>query len=386
MRNFFRLFAAALLVALVLSFLRAEVVEGGAEVSSNFSDGWRTALPGWKYEFPRDHFRHSEFKTEWWYFTGNLRSDDGKEQFGFQLTFFRHGIRPQLFSDVRSAFAAREIAFAHFAISDFYNKKYFHTSRWARVALGGAFFPEFRIGESTLVSIHSWRALLIGPDRLFLEASDEDMRIELELVSQKPPIVHGRDGVSQKADGAGRASHYYSLTRLKARGWLFLHGRKIAVSGQAWYDHEWATNQLTAEQVGWDWFCLQFEDGTELMLFQIRRREGGCDPNSSATFVYSDGRSLNLTSNDFLLEPLRYNQSKKTGAVYPLDWKIQIPSLDLNLIVLARMDEQEFTDPPIIYWEGAIHAEGKREGRPIRGFGYLEMTGYGSAIVGMQAR
>ena len=344
-------------------------------------DSWRVSLPGWNYVFPRDHGSHPDFKTEWWYFTGNLKSDTGRE-FGYQLTFFRQGVRPPSERPVAaSRFVVDHVQFVHFAISDISRGRFFFDQDLTRGAFGEAGFSDGErlawIGRCSLV-------LLPGGGFRIVGASSE-LSLDLELHSAKPVVFHGAEGVSQKAAGPGRASHYYSFTRLLSKGSLSVEGEKFAVTGTSWYDHEWATNQLTADQVGWDWFSLQFDDGSELMLFQIRTKEGGRDPFSGGTYVRADGSSVAVRNEDFVLTPGRTWQSKSTSATYPVEWNLKIVKLDLDIDIAARLDTQELVLAPISYWEGSIRAVGKHSGKPVSGLGYLEMTGYAGPIVGMQA-
>lgn len=342
---------------------------------------WKIALPGWKYEFPRDHFSHEGFKTEWWYFTGNVRSVDQSQEFGYQLTFFRQGIHPQMPEGIRSSFAVRDLSFAHFAVTNLSTRTYRHFSRWNRGAFGQAGFSE----GAAVAWIRDWKLELGGePGEFLLRAAEKDVAINLRLKSLKMPVFHGADGVSQKAAGEGRASHYYTFTRLETRGTIFFQGREFEVAGWSWYDHEWATNQLTDQQKGWDWFSLQFEDGTELMLFQIRLKDGGRDPFSAGTWVREDGTAVPLKVQDFEMEPVDFWTSPETRGSYPVEWSIKIPAKDIAVTVRARMHGQEFREPPVIYWEGAVEATGMRGGNPVRALGYLEMTGYAGEITGMQ--
>jgi len=198
-------------------------------------------------------------------------------------------------------------------------------------------------------------------------------------------VIHGRDGVRQTSEGAGRASHYYSLTRLETTGTVQISKTSYSVSGLTWFDHEWATNQLAAHQTGWDWFSLQFENGSELMIFQIRTKDGERDTFSSGSWIAADGSTRKIDFADFSLEPTEWWTSQKTKGRYPVGWKISIPLLDLSLAVRARFSEQELAAEPFSYWEGAIAAEGQHAGTPLLGKGYLEMTGYAGEIVGIQA-
>jgi predicted secreted hydrolase len=342
---------------------------------------WRVSLPGWNARFPEDHGSHPDFKTEWWYFTGNVESDDGRE-FGYQLTFFRQGVIDPSQKTPPSRFVQRDVKFAHFAVSDIGSKSFRHFQKLARGAFGEAGFDD----TSRVAWIDSWSCERIGLHDFRLTADDGDVAIDLTLRSARDPVWHGRDGVSQKSEGEGRASHYYSLTRLETTGTVRLGDTTRRVTGLSWFDHEWATNQLASHQTGWDWFSLQFDNGTELMLFQIRTRDGGRDPYSSGTWIATDGTTRKIPREEFELEPTDWWKSPKTGGRYPIGWKIAIPSLDASLTVRARFPAQELDSEPFSYWEGAISAEGTLGNQPLRGKGYLEMTGYAGGIVGMQAQ
>jgi predicted secreted hydrolase len=342
---------------------------------------WRVSLPGWNYQFPTDHGAHPDFKTEWWYFTGNLETADGRD-FGYQLTFFRQGVIEPGREIPASSFLQRDVKFAHFAVSDIDKKKFHHFQKLSRGAFGEAGFEK----DKRLAWIDNWSCELIGPHDFRLRAEDGEVSIDLELRSKREPVVHGQDGVSQKSEGAGRASHYYSLTHLETAGTVRIGKETHRVSGLTWFDHEWATNQLAAHQSGWDWFSLQFEHGAELMIFQIRTKDGGRDPYSSGTWITPEGSSRKVEFADFELEPVEWWDSPKTKARYPVAWKISIPSMDLTLVVRARFPEQELAAEPFSYWEGAVAAEGTQGATPIQAKGYLEMTGYAGGIVGMQEK
>lgn len=345
------------------------------------SSDWRLALPGWQYEFPRDHGNHPDFKTEWWYFTGNLLSDTGRE-FGYQLTFFRQGVRPP--SDrlpTKSRLVVDHIQFVHFAITDLSKNRFFYHQDLTRGAFGEAGFNQNN--RLAWIEDHSLELLPEGGFRIVGRSPEKSL--DLQLKPAKPLIFHGVDGISQKAEGPGRASHYYSFTRLLSSGQLRIGDDTFTVQGTSWYDHEWATNQLTSEQIGWDWFSLQFDDGSELMVFQIRTKDGGRDPYSSGTFIHADGTTTKVKHDDFILEPGRLWQSKTTGAKYPVTWTLNIQPLELEIAISARMDAQELVLAPISYWEGSIQAVGTVGGSKVSALGYLEMTGYAGPIVGMQA-
>jgi len=339
---------------------------------------WAVALPGWQYEFPRDHHAHPDFKTEWWYFTGNLTGEDGRD-YGYQLTFFRQGVQRGPAADTR--FAVRDIKLAHFAVTEVSRGRFHHGQKVSRGSFGEAGFAD----GDRVAWIDDWELRLVEGGGFRLQAREGEVGLELELIPRKAPVFHGENGVSQKSAGEGRASHYYSFTRLEAAGTLTLGRRTVAVQGWSWFDQEWATNQLTEEQTGWDWLSLQFEDNTELMIFQIRLKDGGRDPFSHGTWIDADGRTVPVKDGDFDLVPGRTWRSRATGGDYPMEWRVRIPKLGLELEVRSAMDEQELVLEPIAYWEGSVRATGARGGQSVKGRGYLEMTGYGGGLVGLQA-
>src|SRR5258708_22465282 len=242
---------------------------------------YRTALPGYRYKFPRDHFNHPDFQTEWWYYTGNLKSADG-HRFGFELTFFRQGVDRD--SKTPGTWEVRDLYFAHLALSDLDGGKFLHAERTNRAGPGiaGVSEADGRIWNG------NWQVAWRG-DQQVLHAIDGRFALHFTLRSAKPPVIHGENGVSQKAEGAGRASHYTSLTRLNTHGEIELGGRKFPVAGTAWVDHEFFTHQLEADQVGWGWISIQLPYNSELMLFCIRRHDGSHHPYSSGTVAGATG-------------------------------------------------------------------------------------------------
>jgi predicted secreted hydrolase len=228
---------------------------------------YRTALPGYHFEFPRDHFNHPDFQTEWWYYTGNLKSADGR-RFGFELTFFRQAASRD--PAKTGVWDVKDLYVAHLAVSDLDGGKFYHTERANRAGPGIAGIDETR-GR---IWNGNWQVEWKADDQK-LQGIDERFELQLTLHSEKPPVINGENGVSQKAEGAGRASYYISLTRLTTNGSLELNNKRFEVSGTSWMDHEFFTHQLDSTQIGWDWLSLQFADNTELMLFHIRRKDGG---------------------------------------------------------------------------------------------------------------
>ncbi len=347
---------------------------------------WRLSLPGWDYEFPRDHALHAEFKTEWWYFTGHLTSDDG-QRFGYQLTFFRQGIRPRAGNSAGSSrFLMNDVPFGHFAFTEVASKRFTFTQRLSRGAFGEAGFDaSAESGNRRIAWLEDWTLDLTPGGEFLLAAKHEGVELKLRVRAAKPWTIHGTGGISQKAAGEGRASHYYSGTRLITEGTAIVDGREVPVKGESWFDHEWASNQLTPEQIGWNWFSLIFKDGTELMLYQMRLRGGGVDPHSSGTFVDAAGESRHLQESDYRLTPVRLWKSPRTGGNYPIEWRVEVPALGIDLVVSTPVPAQELVLEPIAYWEGLIDAKGTRAGQPVEGQGYLELTGYAGELVGLAA-
>jgi predicted secreted hydrolase len=333
---------------------------------------YRTALPGYRYEFPRDHFNHPEFQTEWWYYTGDVKSGDG-HRFGFELTFFRQAVDRD--PAKTTAWDVRDLYLAHLALSDLDGHRFYHVERTNRAGprIAGVSNAVGRIWNG------NWQIEWQGNEQK-LNAVDESFELHFTLHAAKPPVIHGENGISQKAEGPGRASHYISLTRLDTHGRIELAGRNFDVAGLAWMDHEFFTHQLQPEQVGWDWLSLQLEDKTELMLFHIRRKDGSIDPYSAGTFVDATGTSTHLRAAEFTLQPVADTwTSPVTHAVYPIHWRISVPRFGIELDVTTPLPSQELTGNAKLapsYWEGAISLAGHKGPSPLGGAGYLEMTGY----------
>jgi predicted secreted hydrolase len=360
-----------------------------------FAADWRLALPGWHYEFPRDHFIHPDFKTEWWYFTGHLADEHGN-RFGYELTFFRQGLRPpSTRNGETSRFLVNDLKFAHFAITDLSSSQFHFQQKLSRGAFHEAgFSPSFanaKEGEPVeprspaspikLAWLEDWSLEYLGGQSFALHAKSEGTALDLHLTNTKPWVIHGENGVSQKADGPGHASHYYSGTRLTSEGQLTIGNKTMRVTGESWLDREWATNQLAPGQAGWNWFSIQLDDGTELMLYQMRRTDGSLDPNSSGTFIARDGASRHLRRDDYQLTPESYWTSPATNARYPIAWQLSIPKLGIALRITTPLSNQELVVKPIIYWEGLIDVDSLRSGAKVRGQGYMELTGYAGNLL-----
>jgi predicted secreted hydrolase len=361
-------------VALRLSLfclILALSLPGKGEGEGGFT--YKPALPGRKLTFPADHYSHPDFKTEWWYYTGHLESESGK-RYGYQVTFFRFGLRDRQ-GDVKDKPPYfTDLYMAHFAVSDIGRKK---SLFWERINRG---YQE-KAGAETdryLVWNEDWK---VGGDEKNhqIQVSDRGTELRLRLVSLKPPALHGQNGLSQKGEGEGRASYYYSLTRMKTEGEITIDGKREKVRGLTWMDHEFGSNQLREDQVGWDWFSLQLDDRTEFMLYLIRRKDGSPDPYSSGTLVKSDGTTKHLRLEDFQIGVLERWKSRKSGGNYPMKWKVTIPAEGVELEIVPEFTDQELItnrSTRVTYWEGAARINGMMRNKPIGGSGYVEMTGY----------
>jgi predicted secreted hydrolase len=340
-------------------------------VESFTRQNWREAQPGYQYSFPRDHAAHEPYRIEWWYYTGNLTARDGR-RFGYQLTFFRTGV--VLIPENPSRWAVRDLYMAHFAISDIERESFHSFERLSRAGINwaGADATAYRVWNG------DWEAKLDGQAHL-LEAQDAGFALELRLAPSKPEVIHGKNGVSRKGPSEGNASHYYSVTRFNTAGRLIVNGEQFEVTGASWMDHEFGTSFLESEQIGWDWFSIQLDDGRELMIFQIRRRDGSVDPRSSGTLIDADGRATHIPFGEFTLSPRDRWNSTASGAVYPTAWSIDVPAYGLSLNVTAAFKDQELRateSTGVTYWEGSVEVSGRAGESDARGRGYLEMTGY----------
>lgn len=334
---------------------------------------YRSAVPGYRFVFPRDHASHPQYRTEWWYYTGHLRTAAGRE-FGFELTFFRSGLRDLARQENPSAWTAHDLYFAHFALSDLKARKFYYWQRMNRTVLG-------RAGSRTdryRVWVGDWSARLQGGAHL-LRAATRQAAIRLTLRPRKGPVLNGEGGLSRKGAGRRETSYYYSLTRLQAAGTLRLGGEVFPVTGQAWMDHEFGSGRLAPDQVGWDWFGLQLDDDTEVMIYRIRRRGGGIDPFSSGTRVLADGSYYHLPRGAFSVAVTGHWKSPRSGAVYPSGWILRLPKEGMTLNVRPDFPGQELDTRKttgVVYWEGSVRVTGVQRGKPVRGEGYVELTGY----------
>lgn len=360
-------------VALILALVAPAKAGGGAPPLLD-ADGFELAVPPYRYVFPRDHASHPSYRTEWWYYTGHLAA--GARRFGYQLTFFRVGL-PRLRAGSTSAWAVQDLVFVHVALTDEARGRFRSADDASRPALG--------IAGADSLRYHVWldgAYARLGPDgrKQLVRGGGPGFDFTLALATDKPPAVHGENGVSQKSAGAGNASHYYSLTRLATRGTLRLDGDSLAVEGVSWMDHEFGSGRMAATHRGWDWFSVQLDDGRELMLYRLRRRDGVTEPLSSGTLVERDGRTRHLPLSAFAIDSVGTWTSPRTHARYPSGWRLRVPSVGIALTLEPAVPDQELVAKRmggVAYWEGSVRVRGTSAGRPVTGAGYVELTGYG---------
>jgi predicted secreted hydrolase len=334
--------------------------------------GFERALAPRPFQFPRDHGPHPRFRTEWWYYTGNL-TGAGARRFGFELTFFRVALRPEPASGT-SQWRANQVWLAHFAITDAAGRRFIAAQRLARGALGlaGATADPFRVW----VEDWSVKGAADARDASFtLRAVDGDTALALTLQARKPVVAEGDDGLDIKGPERGNASYYYSMPRLFGSGTITIDGVPLEVQGSAWMDREWSTSALSTGVRGWEWFGLQLSDGRDLMFYRLRREDGTATRFSGGTLIDATGTPQRLGARAVQLTPEESWTSPRTGVKYPVSWKLSLPSEDLVLDVVPVLPNQEL-DLTVRYWEGAVDVVGRGRSGALTGRGYLELAGY----------
>ncbi len=386
-------FAVAIAIVLACSTsgvspaARAGSASRGAAGIAVRRDGFTIATAPYRYRWPRDQAAHPDYQTEWWYYTGHVTAKDGR-RFGYELTFFRIGLRPGDPKPAagRSAWWGHELYPAHFAITDERGKTFFHDQVFAREALGMGGSSE----KTLAVAAQTWT--LRGepggaPDRerMVMHASeatsDGENALDFVQTPQKSPAIHGHGGISKKAACASCASHYYSYTRLKTTGTLVFHGERFAIDGLSWMDHEFGSGELQRNQAGWDWFSLQLDDDRDVMLYRLRQKDGSVTPQSSGSLVAPDGSVRYIPLDGFSVKATGSWTSPHTRGVYPSGWQVTIPAGDLHLVLTPTLLDQELPDTStgVSYWEGAVDVKDAASGK-IVGVGYVELTGYAGQI------
>ncbi len=348
-----------------------------AGVQAEESPQFRPVLPGYEYQFPRDHFSHDDFRIEWWYYTGNLESAEG-QRFGYQVTFFRVGLEGTEKTVNPSAWKVDQVYFAHLTVTDIDGNKFQFYERINRKGMNNAGAKSDRL----LVWNEDWVLTERGGAHR-LKAIEAGTGVDLKLTPIKPMVFHGEDGISRKGERQGNASHYFSYPRMQTTGKVFINGKEVQVTGTSWMDREFSSDQLNPKLVGWDWFSLKLENNTEIMLYQLRQKGGGVDPFSSGTLVLADGASRHLKKDKFTVEITDDWTSKKTQTTYPAEWVITLADSKTRLTVQPDLEDQELTNLRSIsgsYWEGSVSIEGTFEGQTVKGKGYVELVGYQSPL------
>ncbi len=345
---------------------------------------WQTAQPEYSWTFPQDHWARSEYRNEWWYFTGHLSSRENPERrFGYQFTFFRIGLRPER-PPLESEWATRDLIMGHAAISDLEAKRHiFSETLYREVPFLGGFgsYPERRIAWSRAPAgtAGTWELHWNGEGFDF-EMQDQVQGIAFQLSTHplKPLVFQGPNGYSRKGEDSGAASQYYSFTRLVTQGSLSVDGQTFQVEGESWMDKEFGSNQLAENQVGWDWFSLQLEDGREVMFYQLRDKTGATD-FARGTVVSERGEVQYLKPEDWRIQSTQTWESPETGTLYPSRWRITLPREKLEIEIVPQLAYQENRSrilSDLYYWEGAVTVLGSSGER--LGQGYVELTGYGT--------
>jgi predicted secreted hydrolase len=343
------------------------------------AERFATAAAPYAFAFPRDHFAHDAYRTEWWYFTGHLRAKDGR-RFGYELTFFRIGLEPRASHWIagQSRWYAYQLYPAHFAITDERGGRFVYAETFARDALHQGYASE----SSLHVGANGWTLDGTSEVRphLHLRARDAGNAIDLTMISNKAPAIHGVDGVSRKGDCATCASHYYSFTRLLTRGTLVAAGVPYAVEGTSWMDHEYGSDELQSDQAGWDWFSIQLDDDREIMLYRMRGKDGGTSRQSSGSIVDAAGNVAHVSLAAFHIDATGSWRSPATGALYPSGWTVSVDGIAprLRLVPIVAGQELAGTENPT-YWEGAVDVFNASTGARL-GEGYVELTGYAAPL------
>jgi predicted secreted hydrolase len=351
-----------------------------AEAMSSDTSGYRRATEVRNFTFPEDHGPHPGFKNEWWYVTGNLQDDAGRP-YGYELTIFRFALTPpdsttgtSLVSSDATGWRTNQFYMAHFALTNGADETFHAYERFGRGGAGiaGASADPFRVW------LEDWSMTSVGaePFPVRLRAQGREGGIDLTIRPEKPMVFQGDQGLSQKGPGVGNASYYYSYTRLATEGTLVAGGDTVQVSGQSWLDREWSTSALGPDQVGWDWFSLQLNDGQDLMYYQLRNKDGSPSRFSEGTLVAPDGGTTKIGREDVSVEVLETWTSPDGTHTYPVEWTLRVPAENLTLHVVPLMPNQEL-DVSVRYWEGAVRVEAP-DGT-LMGRGYVELTGYGDS-------
>lgn len=314
--------------------------------------------------FPEDNGPHEAFQTEWWYYTGNLKTK-GHRQFGFQLTIFRQALSCEPLKK-GSKWRTRQIYFAHLGLTDVSNTVFYAGQRMNRESIGiaGSRAVPFKVW------IDDWEIMQTGKT-MRLYAAEDPVSFELSLSKLSQPVLQGNRGLSRKGAHPSNASYYYSIPRIETNRVITIGAESFEVEGLTWFDHEWSTSALDSDVSGWDWFAVHLDDGRDLMVCRIRNKSGNGNGFGFGSLSFPDGRFEILKEQDFSVRPLSTWESPLTQKIYPHKWQITIPEKGIDLSVTPLIPNQEHTHS-LSYWEGAARFKGEQ----IQGLGYIELTGY----------
>jgi predicted secreted hydrolase len=333
------------------------------------------AGPDTRIVLPRDLAGHDDFRTEWWYYTGNLTDEKG-HRYSYQIVFFKRRTDLDTYLGFRVTMFSNPMHMAHFCVTDQETGRFMYDERLGKDYLAQKGAAGART-DMLYVWNGDWSVKEIGGSHL-ITAKMKDASASLLLTPMKPYVIHGSDGFFVKAEG-GRASNYISSTRMKTEGILTIGGVPHRVSGLSWHDHEYGTRMMSPDQVGWDWFSIQLDDGSDLMIYLFRKADGSYGPFSGGTLDDPKGEHVHFGLDDVKVEKLRFWTSPKTDARYPVEWAVDLPRLGLKLHVRPGADDQEVRTPKstrTTYWEGATVVTGTHDAKAVAGVGFLEMCGY----------
>lgn len=351
----------------------SETLSVSKAMGSADTNGFKKAVNERKFVFPDDNAAHPEFRTEWWYFTGNLETDDGR-RFGYQFTIFRNALSP-LKADTVSGWRSNQIYMGHFTLTDIEGNKFYSFERFSRDGskLAGVEANPFKLWLEDWSVLEKEKGIYEFPT-VMLSVSERDVKIEFLLELVKPIVLQGEKGLSRKSKEIGNASYYYSASKIKTTGKINVGNKEYKVEGFSWLDREWSTSALSDNQKGWDWFSLQLDNNTELMFYQLRNTNGEVDEFSKGSIILPDGKKENLKKDDVVLKILG-EWKNPDNKVYPSGWILAIPSRNIELEITPSIKNQEL-NVSVKYWEGSVLIEGVYNGTAVKGKGYVELTGY----------
>ena len=314
------------------------------------------------WDFPSDYGPHPAFNTEWWYFTGHL-TDGDKNLYGFQVTFFRYGLKTV--DNSKSPFNAPHLYTAHFALTDSKNNKFYHDEAYGRQSLGLVKSP-----PNTLdLQVKDWKLSHNG-QTFEINLATTKGTLQLSLSPTKKRIFHGDKGISFKSADKQSFSHYYSHTRLKGTGsFQSPEGRLSFTEASAWMDREIFNTLLTSEKTGWYWFAIQLDNNSEVMLFSVNS-DG--ESYYSGTLIDKDGNTTPIAPSDISISPEAFWKSPESGNRYATQWTISIlenatvgyPAFTYTVDAVMQNQELQVKYPfTLFYWEGQSLVTGTHTGK-----------------------